>query len=199
MKYDLVTAEALDKYVSPGVKRTWIYLWVRDEQRKRKRIIIKNWYPYFFIKPEESFVPSNLRRTTNVTKDLFGEEVQEVQTNLSGDVGQLRRYFDKHWQADVLPEIAYLVKKKIYASFEKNGTKLTPCAPLNIPFRLCFMDMEVDATADRFPEAEEAREQIVSLAAWDSYRDYWTLFVWRADQTPRVEMINDNTEVRIFH
>lgn len=197
-KYHLVTLEAVD-----NSGHTDMMLWGRDESGNRVRVVDKTWNPYFYI-PKGTEVPiPELHKTNELVPDLFGEWTERVTTALSGNVGHFRRYFSKHWQADVLPEIAYLVDRGIYTSFEatdqEGKLKITPCDPVNVPLKICFTDMEVDATAERFPDAKDALEAIVSLAAYDSVTKHWLLFCWRQDEVPCEILVSGDTSARIFN
>lgn len=178
-------------------------LWGRDEQGNRRRIVDKTWYPYFYVPKGAPVITELLTRTGEVVPDLFGEWTEKLTTPLSGNVGQLRKLFPKHWQADVLPEIAYLVERNIFASFEtfsSNGKlKIIPCDPIYAQLRVCFNDMEVDATADRFPAAKDAIESIVSIATYDTKYEQWVLFCWRSDQTPCEVIVEPGVTARIFN
>jgi len=183
--------------------KTNMVLWGRDEQGNRKRFVDRTWSPYFYIPKGATLLTDLLHRTGEIVPDLFGEWTEKITTPLSGNVGQLRKLFTKHWQADILPEIAYLVEKGIYASFEaieqEGKLKIQPCGPVYAQLRICFMDMEVDATAERFPEAKDALEAIVSVAAFDTKLELWVLFCWRQDQEPCDVLVSDDTVVRIFN
>lgn len=198
MKYDLITLEAVDRG-----GRTNMVLWGRDENGNRKRFVDKTWSPHFFIPKGALFTTPILHRTNEMWPDLFGEWTEKVTTPLSGNVTQLRKLFNKHWQADVMPEIAYLVERNIFASFEAlvvdRKLKLIPCNPIYAPLRICFMDMEVDATPERFPEAKDALEAIVSVATFDMKLKLWVLFCWRQDQVPCEVLVSNDTIARIYN
>jgi len=197
-KYDLITIEAIDKH-----GHTDMYLWGRDADGNRKRIVDHTWYPYFYVPKGALLITDQLHRTNEIVPDLFGDWTEKLTTSLSGNVGQLRKLFDRHWQADVMPEIAYMVERNIFASFEtvfQDGKlKVVPCDPIYAPLRICFMDMEVDATPERFPEAKDALEAIVSVATFDTKLAKWVLFCWRADQEQCEVLVTDDTVARIFN
>lgn len=203
MKYDLVTLEAVDRF-----GKTEMHVWGRDEQGNRKKFVDRTWRPYFFVNEHEAKLvcTPTLTVTNDHRPDLYGTPTVKLTTKLSGSVGHLRRQFDTHWQADILPELAWMLEKDIYASFEivedvvdgKIVKKIVASEPVYAKLRICFFDMEVDATVDRFPEAAEAKEKIVSFAAYDTLKKMWTLFVWRED-VECCDVFYDNTIVRIYN
>lgn len=187
-KYDLITAAYGIQYGRPI-----LYVWGRDKDHVKKLFILKNEKPHFWIPASEVDKAKKYAYCSigDTTKDIFGEVVVEILTTIPKHVGELRRknVFSRTYEADVLFPLAMLIKRGIYGSFEVTDSgELIPCETINIPLKVAVWDLEVLSPPEIFPKPEEAAYPINSVAIWNSYGEFWMVYVYLDGEARRSEM-----------
>lgn len=177
-KYDLITAAYGIQYGRPI-----LYIWGRDSNREKKLFILKNEKPHFWVPADEASKVAKFPycQIGETTLDIFGSVVVEIITTLPKQVGEIRRknVFSRTYEADVLFPQAMLTKRGIYGSFEiTDEGRMIPCETINIPLKVATWDLEVLSPPDIFPDPEDAEYPINSVAIWNSYEEFWMVYVF---------------------
>lgn len=198
-KYDLVTAAYGIQYGKPI-----LYVWGRNENGK-ELFILRNEKPHCYIPADEIYRAAKYPyiKVGEKTKDIFGNVVVEIFTNIPKQVGELRRreIFSRTWEADIRFPLAMLIKRGIYGSFEiTDDGKMIPCEPLFVPLKVAVIDLEVLSPPEIFPGPEEAEYPINSFALWNTFEKAWHVFVFVEGERDRKEStIDENNEVVHYH
>ena len=147
-----------------GKEKPIIYVFDR-EGRKRKVRIIDNFRPYFYVKKEEKekALELGLEVEEGNYRDLFGNELVKVYTNLPTDVPKLREKFSETWEADVL-----FVNRWLIDEYKEEGEK---------EWRICFLDIECDD--EGFPDFNNPVNPIYSISVYDNYTQKFATFIWK--------------------
>lgn len=205
MKFDLMTAAYSIQYDKPV-----LFVWGRNADEK-KLFVLRNVKPHFYIPIAERTIAEHLSFVTGfgkTTKDIFGEEVLEVFTQLPKNVGEVRQQetFTKTWEADVLFPLAMMIERGVYGSFDITDGILTPCESLYVPLKVVTLDFEVNAPREIFPDPETADYPMISAAVHNSYGDGWRVFVWTAQSsaqssttTQHCDIVDDNVTYVVFN
>ena len=129
-----------------------ILQWYR-EQHERKMKVINRFEPYFYVEYDAN-VPNDQRikevRDTNTTS-LYGEKLKKIVTHYPNDVGKLREFFPKTWEADIPFIHRYMVDKQ--PEIVKNP-------------RILFFDIETAMGLN----VNAADKPIISIACYDNYK-----------------------------
>lgn len=202
MKFDLMTAAYSIQYDKPV-----LFVWGRNADEK-KLFVLRNVKPHFYIPISEKSIAEQLPFVTGfgkVTKDIFGESVLEVFTQLPKNVGEVRQQetFTKTWEADVLFPLAMMIEKGVYGSFDIVDGVMTPCEPLYVPLKVATLDFEVNAPRKIFPDPETADWPMISAAVHNSYGDAWRVFVWKSSMqssttTQHCDIVNAEVTYNVF-
>jgi len=173
---------------APDKRRPVIYLWIRGEDRKRYRLRIKGFRPYFYLplwfkSKAESFL--EVPEIEKVKEESFPNgKYLRVFTYIPSQVRKLRQIIAKAFvqrvvkEADILFELRFLIDKKIRSSVEWTSEKDLRALDrdLGIPLRKCYLDLEV-WTKRKITGKMRKDEYIKCISAYDSYnREYITWY-----------------------
>ncbi len=128
----------------------------RKENGERYEKIIRNFRPYFYVPDELGDYIS-----------LFGTKLKKVILNHPGEVRKEREKYKETFEADVIYINRYLID-----NFDKIPKE---------PIRICFFDLEVD-NSDGFPNPKEAKNEIISISAYDSFLKRYYCFIIKNDK-----------------
>lgn len=141
--------------------RPVVYAFYRDDNGRK---IIKDdcLLPYFYVPYEEKDKIGPVE--SDKYKSIYGEDLARIYVNLPSDVPIMRDNFSKHYEADVVFPIRYLIDR--VDTFE-------PAYPSTM-----FIDIETD-NSGRVPDPGLAEEPILCISAFSN--DVYTTFVYRED------------------
>lgn len=167
-----------------------VHLFGRDSTGTPHRVDVVGFKPYFFIPASESvkvLPPAEL--DTHEYFSIRHEPLVKVFTQKPGDVRELREKFSKHFEADILYTLRFLIDTKIKSGFSYTQS---PCTPedikpidLNFPARKCIVDIEC-SDENGFPDA--TKDPIFCITAYDSFTKRYITFVVATspiDETPK--------------
>lgn len=189
-----------------------VHLFGRDAQQQRHHVIVHGHKPSFFIHEDEY-----THRTENHPavvgaeagyESIRGEPLVKIYTRQPSDVPEVRKAYERTWEADVWFDNRFLIDTGIYTGFQFEPEDATsrgdcdhyihvddiePCEPPDIEPRTITLDIEVGSDAG-FPEPEVADWPIISIVAHDSYEQRmvgWLLHddscEWSASSPPTEE------------
>src|SRR3990167_6873266 len=136
-------------------KNTDLVIFSRDANGEKKVNIIKTFKPYFFV-PEDSIVPDD-NRITSVEigfKSILGEPVKKIYVCKSTDVADIREFFPKHYEADILFTRRYIINE---------------IGPIEAyPLKVLYLDIETN-TDDEFPDMNNPNQEVTCISLIDSF------------------------------
>ncbi len=135
-------------------KQPHIVLFVR-ENRIRKKIVAKNFIPYFYVPINEHPLFADINQNLETFKTLDGETCAKYYTKTPSEVIEARKMFSKTWEADVRFTSRFLIDE--VPQIEK--TEL----------RIQYTDIETDIQTN----------QIISIATYDNYLNKVVCFAWK--------------------
>ncbi len=137
-------------------KKPYIILFSR-QGLTRTKTVIDNFQPYFYI-PETEY-PYLTHKPIEKYPALLGESTSKFYVQTPEDVKELRRQFSKTWEGDVRYHLRYLIDE--VPKIDK------------VNLRSHYTDIETNE-----------KEEIVSIAVFDSYLNKVVCFAWREDLKP---------------
>jgi len=173
----------------PKKYRPTIYLWTRDTDLKRHRLVIKDFKPYFYVIPAVKSEANEIFNSPEIEKweevDFNGRKLYKIYTYIPGFVTKLRSLVTTRFaqaaarEADVLFELRFLIDKGIRGSLEwdEQGNIRPLSEDLNIPLRKVYIDIEIHADRQVEGGGMQKDEFIRCITAYDSYeRVYYTWY-----------------------
>jgi DNA polymerase I len=167
-----------------------INLFGRDSSGVSHRVDVVGFKPYFFVPASESpkvLPPSEL--DPNEYFSIRHEPLSKVLVQKPSDVFDLREKFSKHYEADILYTLRFLIDTKIKSGFSyiQSPCTIEDITPvdLNYPARVCIVDIECSDERG-FPDA--TKDPIFCITAYDSFNKRYTTFVVATlplDETPK--------------
>jgi DNA polymerase I len=167
-----------------------IHLFGRDSSGTSRRVDVVGFKPYFFIPASESpkvLPPAEL--DPNEYFSIRNESLVKVYVPKPTDIKDVREKFSKHFEADILYTLRFLIDTKIKSGFSYTQS---PCTPedikpvdLNYPARVCIVDIEC-SDEHGFPDA--SKDPIFCITAYDSFTKRYITFVVATlplDETPK--------------
>jgi len=133
-----------------------IVMWVRAEDGRKGKVIVDDFFPYFYVPSENG-----------EHRSLFGEAVRKVVVNDPSDVPKEREKYEKTYEADIPFVRRFLIDTNIKSGLEfpQFGTvswKEIKPAEVNVEPVVLYLDIEV--ISEKFIEPEKATEPIVALS-----------------------------------
>ncbi|MHC1626319.1 MAG: DNA-directed DNA polymerase [Methanoculleaceae archaeon] len=165
---------------------TVIHIFGRDAGRRAVHIQVNGFRPYFYV-PERDLEGRALPdQVTGVDDDLYqtihGARVRRLYTRRPVDVRDIRGNFSEHFEADIPFTTRFLIDTGLRSGVRAPGESvnyrdLEP-AEIDVPSRVCMMDIECD---DRrgFPDPEN--DAVICITCRDSYDGRYTTFLWSRD------------------
>jgi DNA polymerase elongation subunit (family B) len=135
----------------PKKYRPTIYLWTRDTDLKRHRLVIKGFKPYFYVIPAVKSEANEIFNSPEIEKyeevDFNGRKLYKIYTYIPGFVTKLRSLVTTRFaqaaarEADVLFELRFLIDKGIRGSLEwdEQGNIRPLSEDLNIQLRKVYL------------------------------------------------------------
>ncbi len=167
-----------------------VHLFGRDSTGSAHRVDVVGFKPYFFIPSQESpkvIPPAEL--DPNEYFSIRHEPLVKVFVPKPTDIKDAREKFSKHFEADILYTLRFLIDAKIKSGFSYTQS---PCTPeditpkeLNFPARVCIVDIEC-SDENGFPDA--TKDPIFCVTAYDSFTKRYITFVVATlpiDETPK--------------
>jgi len=142
-----------------------VYLFGRDENRKRVRVRVRGFKPFFYGADENSPL-----------RDILGRPIRKIVVKVPSDVPHRARMFDYTCEAKIPFELRFLISKGIYCGFEIKGDKVVPCDSIGVPPRILYLDFEMVSPPEVTPRAEDPVYPIVNAGFMDSYTGERFLF-----------------------
>ena len=201
LEYDVITSGVI-------VPEPEITLYCRDEDGRRREIIVEGFYPYFYVTDEEFEEKidniQNDRKTRETkrrcTKSLKNEEVlSKIYTKKPEQVADMREDFDRTWEADVFFTNRFLIDSGIKTTFEipegedrVHTNQIEPTdESLDISPRIIYVDIEV-LSGGEMPEPKHARKPINAITAYDSYDNEYITWVLESEEWEDEPEFGDN-------
>jgi len=153
MTYDLMSAG----YTIEGGQPV-VCLFGRDESKKRIRIKVRGFKPFFY-----GVVPSS------DLHDILGRPIKKVICQKPSDVPQRAKMFDYTCEAKIPFELRYLISQGIYCGFDISGNAIIPCDSIGVPPRILYLDFEMVSPPEVTPKPLEPIYPIVNAGFMDSY------------------------------
>ena len=173
-----------------GDEQPLIHLFGRDEGGDAVTVTVRGFTPYFYA-PTDSIAPDDLDDsaildTEDGYRSIRDEELTRIYARTPRDVGTIRDRFT-HFEADVPFPSRFLIDKGIQSGVEvphreRNGhvvvheSEVVP-TEMHVEPRVHMMDIEVD---DRSGFPEDGEEPIISIAAHDSFRNEYVVWLYLA-------------------
>ena len=167
-----------------------VHLFGRDSSGTTHRVDVVGFKPYFFVPASESpkvLPPAEL--DPNEYFSIRHEPLFKVFVPKPTDIKDAREKFSKHFEADVLYTLRFLIDAKIKSGFSYTQS---PCTfedikpvDLNLPVRVCIVDIEC-SDEHGFPDA--TKDPIFCITAYDSFTKRYITFVVATlpiDETPK--------------
>jgi len=177
-------------------------------------IAVEGFEPYFYA-PEpdgdqdvEDIVAGSdvITRAGSTETEVRGQTVRQMFTQMPREVAEARETFDEHWEADVRFNNRFRYDKKIQSGvrvdvgdadptgneFAVHHTAFGETFDTELRYRTMFYDIEVDDSSG-FPDPEDATEEVLSVAAHDSGRDEYVLWL-NASEGQEVESVRERFE-----
>jgi DNA polymerase I len=156
-----------------------INLFGRDSNGVSHRVDVVGFKPYFFVPASESIKvtpPSEL--SPNEYFSILHEPLVKVITQKPGDIFESREKFSKHYEADILYTLRFLIDTKIKSGFFYTQSPctfddITP-TDLNYPARVCIVDIECSDERG-FPDS--SKDPIFCITCHDSFTNRYITFV----------------------
>ncbi|MHA1868716.1 MAG: DNA polymerase domain-containing protein [Candidatus Heimdallarchaeaceae archaeon] len=170
-------------------KKPIIYLFGRDENKKKVHEIIKNFTPYFYVSKSEE---EKILKCPFITaykkgyKNLFGEEVIKVYTRIPSDVRNARTWFKETWEDDILFNLRYIIDN-MDGKFKEEGKVWIGGFS---DWKKCYIDIET-TTQLGFPDPKIAQNEITAITIYDNYDKKYLCFVWRQDLKNEIKKEKD--------
>jgi len=151
------------EYVVNGDKPV-IHFWIRQPDKKRKHLVVKNFEPYFYV-PEKTKVKKDARikKVEKGFTNIFGKKCKKITVDIPKSVAELRKQYSDHFEADILFPIRFLIDTEGKIEWE------------NEPLRICYLDIEV-STPGEFPDYWTTKFPVVSLTIFDNYLSKYITF-----------------------
>lgn len=135
------------------------------EDGKRKVVQDDSLVPYFYVPyNERDRVPGIQYDSSQHYTSIYGERLAKIYTTLPSDVPKLRDKYSRHYEADIVFPIRWLIDK---------GDQLEACSP-----KVMFIDIETTNTG-RVPDPNTAPEPIICMTAYSD--NVYTTFIYRSN------------------
>jgi len=175
------------EYKKIGNNKAEIYLFLRDNNRRRSVEIIQNFEPYFYIPVEENITDYRVVRVEDREfESVSGRKLRKIITKLPENVAELRDKVSTSFEADILYPTRFTID---------TIDIIEPTTP-----KILFLDIEVDAVG-KIPNVNLAQEPIICISAYCNFDEIYTTFVFRPDLSPGTQdgLFEDSFhEVRYF-
>jgi len=193
----------IEKRAIPG-KGELVYLFGRDETRKKHRILVDGHEPYFYVTDSDALyyaTNDRVRRVEEFDEDGIpyltydGKKAYKIVVINSLDVSGvknkiegIRDYFNEEdcWEDDILyPDRVSLdigLKNGIEIPDNKNKVNCKEIKSIDfyIPERCLFIDIEtLTEVGNKIPNPIDARQPVVFISCIDSYNKQLTAFVYK--------------------
>ena len=220
----LITVEYTIRSEGSFLDEPIIELFARDSNGERRMIQVEGFYPYFYISEREfiekkgDILNESMVRWVEVREDILAEETklngsvepvsEAPRTTLNGEklvklvlvtpsqARKLRKFFSKHYEADVFFTNRFLIDTGIYRGFtvpsgethihvddiEPVDEEKTP----DVQPRIHTVDIEVWSGGE-FPDVDTASKPITAISAHDSYTDQYFIGALHPDTVPQGE------------
>ncbi|MEM4534992.1 MAG: DNA-directed DNA polymerase [Desulfurococcaceae archaeon] len=124
-------------------------------------------------------------------RDLFGNQVRVIYANDPADIPNMRRFYERHYEADVPYTRRFLIDKRIKNYFEWDGFTVRPAEPESpIPLRVWFLDSEM-YPGERLPSAENPEQPVTAITFYDSFLgQFISLVVGREERVEKGENLH---------
>jgi DNA polymerase elongation subunit (family B) len=149
-----------------------IHMFWTDDEGIRHHETDDNFLPYFYVNIDEH-VPND-QRILKVEEgefySIFGGKVKKIYTNLPSDVKDIRMFFKKTYEADVLFPTRYMIDK-----IDVIKGKL----------KVATVDIETD-DSQGMPDVEKAEQEMYSCSIHDSFTGRIFALYWRRDLEAKI-------------
>jgi DNA polymerase I len=164
-------------------------LFGRDKDGIAHRIDVTGFPHYFYAPIEESNrITPDLKVDKEEFRSIMNEPLMKIYLSKPGDIYDIRDRFS-HFEADVPYVMRFLIDSGIKSGVSAPSSicdykDLKP-VDLNLPARVCILDVECDDSRG-FPDS--LKDQIFCITCYDSFEKKYTTFVTATkpiDMTPR--------------
>ena len=185
-----------------------IYLFGRDERKRRVTVNVHGFQPYFYVRvpPEDIELldenPVFESIDDNPYYAIRGERVVRVNLKSPYDSKNARLKYI-HYEADIPYANRFLIDHQIRTgitvpSYDCIAAEVTPTDVVT-PYRTCIIDIECISEDGTFPRPE--RDKIICVTCWDSYtHEYEVFYLAHDDETEmslRQGWAGDRDDIRI--
>ena len=135
-----------------------IYLWTRTENNEKRKIVIDNFKPYFYVQGDYGEF-----------RGIYGESLTRIFVDDPSQVRTERTKYTKSWESDIIFTRRALIDLDIYKGIEfpdnqqyVSQNDIKPCE-VDIEPLILFLDIEV-LQGEGFPTAEKAEQPVISFS-----------------------------------
>lgn len=142
----------------------------------KKVVPVFGFNPHFYVEGNGEYL------------DFRGIKLKKIETKLPEDVREVRKFYNRHWQADIPFTRLFLIETGIY-TWVKVPDKSTnilwhevkPTEPMDIVPRIMLLDIEVYPGPTSL-DVTKAEEPITSITSYDYYSKKYVTFAQGVDQ-----------------
>lgn len=182
--------------------------WLHCRRANGQRVVIKlmDHWPYFYAKPNKKLDNDLIKDHEHGYESIYGRSLQKITAMAPGVVGDLRKEYDDVHEADlpytqrvIIDEEclgmvhikAVRVKGDAYSTKCEHIHPVDPNEAPDIEPKIVHYDLEVSYEDDgRMPGRDgEARQPIVSIAAYDAYEDTWHNWNYRPEEPIEMDTV----------
>jgi DNA polymerase I len=160
-----------------------IYLFGRDDRKRRVTVNVHGFQPYFYVRvpPEDVELLDENPVFESVEPEPYyairGEPVVRVNLKSPYDSRTARLKY-LHYEADIPYATRFLIDRQIRTgitipSHDCIAEEVVP-TDVDIPYRTCILDIECISEDGTFPRPE--RDAIICVTCWDSYTKMYEVF-----------------------
>lgn len=143
-----------------------IYLFARDEQGLMHKFIKSGFKPYFYVEKGEGAI-RGYAESEETFIGIRGEELKKITMQLPREVGDVRKDFDRHWEADINFPIRFLIDSGVYCGFDFVDGEFIPMQDDGKTRRKrVYVDIEVE-TKGSVPKPGEEMILVISIVSYD--------------------------------
>ncbi|RLG44836.1 MAG: hypothetical protein DRN81_03490 [Thermoproteota archaeon] len=146
--------------------RPVIYLFGRDENRKRAITKIKSFKPHCWVADENSN-----------EYDLLHRPVRHIVYENPKDTVKIRKQYAYSDEADIQFWLRYLIDRKILCGYRVTNDDVEPCEDLGVPPKIMYFDIEVESDPTILPRPSNPSYPIVSIQCCSNYDDNIYIFL----------------------
>lgn len=159
-----------------------IFLFVRNADKTKQIIQVKDFRPYFYIDMDEQKIGGNIEVGTKEYITIFGKKVKKVRYTNPLDTYVLRDKFTNTYEADILFPIRFSID----------------CIEKIVPtdYRIWYLDIETGMEGG-FPDYQNPVQPILCLTIYDTYISKYLTLYWHPTIAEKEVQI-ENRIIRYF-